>query len=584
MADPVGLAALIISLIALLATTGQLLQQYFATADGFRRCQPSVMGLWAEKTKLRWRWREFRFETIFAIPRIVYEPVPVDTGKAAEIMVGSDNCSLIDTQESLKRSMIYPGWDSYDARKYYSSDELVCWVPLLAQYVRLHNEFWILVHIMVADSCPRLHSQGRDAVQYFPQKPGSVENDTMVPAIQIIQKSWDFMPTDVVRPMASSTVSDVAIMARRLGMVWKSFDPASGLMRAEGNGHVITSSTVRSLGTVLQYSFTSRKNAANCYYIPVREADKLGFGLVEFDHRLFGPKMPRDLDVGSYQGIASTLPLITSDLIGHSSPTGIGSALQELSRLIKSELDFIPGLNDLVPLCSAMLSVTPSTHKDRWLNQIPAPNSYQKGVTYTGAGILAFEKLLREHIIAKSNLASEQSKEVLSCLKCLQSSCGPRWSNEQDWEHWDYRKGDEQGNEVSAKSMVMQYHTQMTEFLQSSNVDYRHLVGEHALMAICSMSDTPDNKLYQNSVSDIHFFVETTMSYYFKCLPHIAAKVSAKSRRWKPDSTLTAEEVEAAWFSMMFRAFCWQRSHVMISDVPPLSSEYWNSKMPVYIG
>jgi hypothetical protein len=150
--------------------------------------------------------------------------------------------------------------------------------------------------------------QGGDIVQYFPQKLGSMENDTMVPLVQFLEKSWDFIPPDIVRPLASSTVSDIAIMARRLGMVWKTFDPGSGSMRAEGNGHVFTSIMARSLGTVLQYTYTSRKNDGNCAYIPVREADKLGFGLVEFDHQLFGPKMGFDLDIGSYEGIARTLP------------------------------------------------------------------------------------------------------------------------------------------------------------------------------------------------------------------------------------------------------------------------------------
>ena len=149
MADPVALTALVVSLIALLATTGQLLQQYFSTADGFRRCQPSVMGLWAKKTKLRFRWREFRFETIFSIPRIIYGPVHDEAGKAGEIATGI--CSLIDTKESLDGSMTFPGWaSSYDARRYYSSDELACWVPLLAQYVRLGNNFESL-STLVAD-------------------------------------------------------------------------------------------------------------------------------------------------------------------------------------------------------------------------------------------------------------------------------------------------------------------------------------------------------------------------------------------------------------------------------------------------
>lgn len=69
--DPISLIALIVSLVALVATAGQLLQQYFATADGYRRCQRSVMGpRWAAQTKLQWRWREFRFETLYCVPKL----------------------------------------------------------------------------------------------------------------------------------------------------------------------------------------------------------------------------------------------------------------------------------------------------------------------------------------------------------------------------------------------------------------------------------------------------------------------------------------------------------------------------------
>jgi hypothetical protein len=63
-------AALAIALVALVTTVGQLLQQYFATADGYRRCQKSVMGEYARKTRLQWRWSEFRFETLYTTPEI----------------------------------------------------------------------------------------------------------------------------------------------------------------------------------------------------------------------------------------------------------------------------------------------------------------------------------------------------------------------------------------------------------------------------------------------------------------------------------------------------------------------------------
>lgn len=63
--------ALVVSLIALFIASGQLLQQMFSTADGYRRCQDSVIGPWAKKTRLVWRWTQFRFETKFTTPEIV---------------------------------------------------------------------------------------------------------------------------------------------------------------------------------------------------------------------------------------------------------------------------------------------------------------------------------------------------------------------------------------------------------------------------------------------------------------------------------------------------------------------------------
>ena len=73
MADRLAVVALIVSLIALLFTLVQLLAQIFATADGYRRCQPSVLGRWASLTNIRWRWTQFRFETLYSTPDILLE-------------------------------------------------------------------------------------------------------------------------------------------------------------------------------------------------------------------------------------------------------------------------------------------------------------------------------------------------------------------------------------------------------------------------------------------------------------------------------------------------------------------------------
>jgi hypothetical protein len=68
--DSVAVTALVIALIALITAIGQLLQAFLATADGYRRCQSSVMGDWAKKIRLRWRWSQFRFGTLYTTPEI----------------------------------------------------------------------------------------------------------------------------------------------------------------------------------------------------------------------------------------------------------------------------------------------------------------------------------------------------------------------------------------------------------------------------------------------------------------------------------------------------------------------------------
>ena len=52
----VATAALAIAISALVIAVGQLISQLFSTADGYRRCQPSVIGDWFQLVKLRFRW------------------------------------------------------------------------------------------------------------------------------------------------------------------------------------------------------------------------------------------------------------------------------------------------------------------------------------------------------------------------------------------------------------------------------------------------------------------------------------------------------------------------------------------------
>jgi len=70
--DDISEVALVISLVALFTTLLQLLQQFYATVDGYRRCQYPIMGGWARYTYRRFRWSQFIFETLFVVPEITF--------------------------------------------------------------------------------------------------------------------------------------------------------------------------------------------------------------------------------------------------------------------------------------------------------------------------------------------------------------------------------------------------------------------------------------------------------------------------------------------------------------------------------
>jgi hypothetical protein len=94
--------ALVVSLVALLTTVIQVLQQYFSSAEGYRRCAPSVMGLWAGGTHRKLRMHEFRIEVVFETPVIFVAP-PTNTRGPIK---GKDIYYIDGTPESYKNTQV----------------------------------------------------------------------------------------------------------------------------------------------------------------------------------------------------------------------------------------------------------------------------------------------------------------------------------------------------------------------------------------------------------------------------------------------------------------------------------------------
>lgn len=120
--------ALAVALVALVTSLGQLLGQYFSTADGYRRCQSSVMGPWAKYTRLSWRWRQFRFETYFTTPQIIFLPDEHDSDSAGSLASSTENPLMISVGKNVPQSVRDLFVLNEDGQK---DEEMVCWVSLL---------------------------------------------------------------------------------------------------------------------------------------------------------------------------------------------------------------------------------------------------------------------------------------------------------------------------------------------------------------------------------------------------------------------------------------------------------------------
>lgn len=293
--DPVSTAALVVALVALFTTMSQVIAQLFATADGYRRCQDSVMGPWAKLTRRRFRWSEMRYETRYTTPRFgLFKTVvgdisayPVEDSGTGAIrfhrVLGTlstrDNHYRLDgSYRSMRATFI-----GQVSRKYSVSTEQVSWVMFL-EALHYNSRF---TYRGLGDFQPVTPPQ------QLLELPFSVEDQPYsMYDIKIEERSWDFMPAEVIRPLAVVSVSDIAIIARRLGMNWRQFDLLDSNLRAEGNGYTITSTLVRSVGIVLEitvdqdlpYKYNSSNDLdvslLNELYIPSEIADKLAFGIV----------------------------------------------------------------------------------------------------------------------------------------------------------------------------------------------------------------------------------------------------------------------------------------------------------------
>lgn len=614
MAERVDDVALAVALVALLVTFSQLLAQLFSTAEGYRRCQESVIGEWAQYSHRKWRETQWRFETIVVTPEFILAPYSPksteqdDSDKKEESSTENPSISAAECAQTTRMKpdasflVVLKGAFSFIGKIYEKStssikhkripegdqlllhtsfakkhkkdpkSELVCWIALLQQ---LHE---------YSQKCIKDVKTNADFVP-------SASGNTTWPAIRFKQRSWDFMPSEVVRPFASTTVSDIAILALRMGMKWRTFDPSKCKLEAEGGQHVLTSTEIRGLGTLLQFKatpenpeqtqrrhFAAKDHGAdseteskgqmqpqeykpflemNGHLVYTQEADRMWFGIL-----VGNPDIEdlRDLEfhIGTPNDVYKTMNALD--------PTKQATAC--LKHMEPKNVFF--GFHDIIPMVAPWMRQPKSR-----INRLPKVAPSVIGSTFFHARFQVFHARLQAH--------PNPTKYMRQVLK--------RWDELRAWNPlWDEISQVEL-RPLGFLDLVEDCYRETTTYFQKirKQLPYLELVKAHLSRAPFAKQEA-QSRIRQNDA-------KASFRRNRPAVPNV------NENNWGPESmhvyweyiedhkkTLKEQThgdvalVEEAWVMLMFRAFLWQRCHHFDVRQDPLPAAYYGSQMPVYIG
>lgn len=249
------------------ANSPRVLQQYYSSAEGYRRCASTVMGKWHKGTQRRLRWNEFRFEVVFETPVILTSSPTNTKGPLAKKPVFNldatkesyTNAMLLDPEEQVFE-------DQTAVRIHTADDERASWLTLITtiQNAERFSRAWDL---------KKRKDYVFSNVVPVPKYPLAVQLQRKV-------RSWDFISPNVSKPYATTAICHLVEVTSMLGLYWKVFDQTAWNLRAEGNGFILTSTNVHGLGVMVVFATTGRSDFTETRVIPCYEIKDLAFGTV----------------------------------------------------------------------------------------------------------------------------------------------------------------------------------------------------------------------------------------------------------------------------------------------------------------
>ncbi|KAL9058437.1 MAG: hypothetical protein Q9162_001732 [Coniocarpon cinnabarinum] len=378
------------------------------------------------------------------------------------------------------------------------SEQHVSWLRLLQKLHQLYSSYWRY-------DCSRCNPHDRGAFGWeaedssFQKSTESDEQPTKGKSVKEIvnlartsatviyrEWHWDFMPPDISRPLAQSSVGAMVVLALRMGMEWRDIDVANGRLQASGNGFSLSSSDVRGLGIVLRFNTGGHHNSFP-RIAPSRAADKLLCGII-----------PGDPDFG-----CEDFPFVGDDRKVHriEQNGGILSRIgvhQEWRDFIGKHSGFQAPHNELIALLCPFLALEGSTIGRHlfpgWREKLSSFHIWESR--------LSLLRNVEQRLNATTSATDELIGTVYASLKELERDYHDDWySRLRQALIMNYRGRDDGVRKRDLLEACRRIFQKATELLKKHHMDepdekspdqprFAHLVAAHACMSAHAVKST----------------------------------------------------------------------------------------------
>ncbi|KAF8858111.1 hypothetical protein BDZ45DRAFT_674250 [Acephala macrosclerotiorum] len=553
-----GLVALIVSVVALFTTVLQVLQQYFSSADGHRRCHKSVIGLWAEGTKRKLRFNQFRIEVVFETPVIFAAPPDNKKGPVP----GRDIHYFDGTPESYEKTRVLLPADQDkaddDTRRqvHTADDERASWLTLIStlQLKEHDSRMWDNLQRTKSRTPPKNGWPKR----FTPPKP----RYELAAALQSKTRSWDFIPSSITKPYATSAMCHLVELMAMLGLYWKTFDQSTWNLRAEGNGFILTSTHVHGLGVMVVFATTGKSDFQANRVIPSHHIKDLPFGTVPniFDDETYQNLLPEnqslELVFGSLRDEADTLESLGCQ------PATFKKWEKDHKHIFSLSFEIIGMLGKVIRIRGSSFRMIPNPTNDQWAKKVGKKASWK-----VARFMEVFQSKLHE-IITNDRLPNQHRIAVIynQWLEIQELGCK-----------------DEADLSLDAREAIHDALDEHTRFLlKLSQLDILSVLVAHItkVLAVLQSPQSPLNTIVLLNKED------ALLDYYFsKIRPEVIGNKDVKGTAVHITYETEKEERDIIWISLIYRMLCWFMLHDFDkADIKIVPSDLKGSRMPIYIG